>query len=227
MRLLIVEDDERAARQLADDLEELGHETLLAPDGRVALSYATDRKFDAVLLDVMLPHVDGVGVAKLLRDRKVDVPIIMLTALGDLEQRLAGLEAGADDYLIKPAAPLEIEARLKAIMRRASMTNDSGIMRAGDIEVNEVKHRAVRGGRLLKLPNLEFRLLCELIRNANSVVTRQMLYQAVWNYDFEPATNVVESYVRRLRAQLMQNGESDPIVTIRKVGYMLTDTKVR
>ena len=227
MRLLIVEDDERAARQLADDLEELGHETLLASDGRVALSYATDRKFDAVLLDVMLPHVDGVGVAKLLRDRKVDVPIIMLTALGDLEQRLAGLEAGADDYLIKPAAPLEIEARLKAIMRRASMTNDSGIMRAGDIEVNEVKHRAVRGGRLLKLPNLEFRLLCELIRNANSVVTRQMLYQAVWNYDFEPATNVVESYVRRLRAQLMQNGESDPIVTIRKVGYMLTDTKVR
>jgi len=227
MRLLIVEDDERAARQLADDLEELGHETLLASDGRVALSYATDRKFDAVLLDVMLPHVDGVGVAKLLRDRKVDVPIIMLTALGDLEQRLAGLEAGADDYLIKPAAPLEIEARLKAIMRRASMNNESGIMRAGDIEVNEVKHRAVRGGRLLKLPNLEFRLLCELIRNANSVVTRQMLYQAVWNYDFEPATNVVESYVRRLRAQLMQNGESDPIVTIRKVGYMLTDPKVR
>jgi two-component system OmpR family response regulator len=223
MRLLIVEDDERAARQLAADLEELGHETLLATDGRAALSFATDRKFDAVLLDVMLPHVDGVGVAKLLRDRKIDVPIIMLTALGDLEHRLAGLEAGADDYLIKPAAPLEIEARLKAIMRRATMSNDSGVMRAGDIEVNEVKHRAVRGERLLKLPNLEFRLLCELIRNANSVVTRQMLYQAVWNYDFEPATNVVESYVRRLRAQLMQNGESDPIVTIRKVGYMLTD----
>ena len=223
MRLLIVEDDARAARLLAADMAELGHECVVAADGRAALSLVTDGKFDAVLLDVMLPYVDGVAVAGLLRDRSIEVPIIMLTALGDLDQRLAGLGAGADDYLVKPAEPVEIEARLKAILRRASRANDSGIMSAGDIEVNEVKHRAVRAGRLLKLPNLEFRLLCELIRNLNSVVTRQMLYQNVWNYDFEPATNVVESYVRRLRAHLTQEGESDPILTIRGAGYMLTD----
>ena len=223
MRLLVVEDDARAAKQLVADLDELGHEALVAPDGRVALSLVTDGKFDAVLLDVMLPYVDGVGVAKRLRDQNLEMPIIMLTALGDLDQRLIGLEAGADDYLIKPAAPAEIDARLKAIFRRAARLNDSGVMRSGDIEVNEVKHRAVRAGRILQLRALDFRLLCELVRNANSVVTRQMLYQRVWNYDFEPTTNIVESSIRHLRAELNRPGERDPITTIRGVGYMLTD----
>jgi two-component system OmpR family response regulator len=223
MRLLVVEDDTRAAKQLVADLGELGHEAMVAQDGRAALALATDDKFDAILLDIMLPYVDGVAVARLLRDRDLDMPIIMLTALGDLDQRLAGLDAGADDYLIKPAAPLEIDARLKAIIRRAARSNDSGIMTAGDIEVNEVKYRATRAGRLLKLQKLEFRVLCELIRNANSVVTRQMLYQRVWNYDFEPSTNIAESYIRRLRGQLNLAGERDPIVTVRGVGYMLTD----
>ncbi len=223
MRLLVVEDDARAARQLVADLAELGHDALVAPDGRAALSHATDGKFDAVLLDVMLPHVDGVGVAKLLRERDIDVPIIILTVLGDLDQRLAGLEAGADDYLVKPAAPAEIDARLRAIIRRAARSNESGVMRAGDIEVNEIRHRAIRAGRLLKLQNLEFRILCELMRNANSVVTRQMLYQTIWNFDFEPATNVVDAHIRRIRLQLNLPGERDPIRTIRGVGYMLAD----
>ena len=223
MRLLVVEDDVRAAKQLVADLDELGHEALVAPDGRAALSAVTDDKFDAVLLDVMLPYVDGVGVARLLRERNLDMPIIMLTALGDLDQRLAGLEAGADDYLIKPAAPAEIDARLKAIFRRAARLNNSGVMSCGDIEINEVKHRAARAGRILKLRTLDFRLLCELVRNMNSAVTRQMLYQAVWGYDFEPTTNIVESSIRHLRAELNQPGERDPIITIRGVGYMLTD----
>jgi two-component system OmpR family response regulator len=223
MRLLIVEDDERAAMQLVADLEELGHEMQVAADGRAALQQAADGRFDGILLDVMLPYVEGVEVVRLLRDRKIDTPIIMLTALGDLDQRLAGLEAGADDYLIKPAEPAEIDARLRAILRRAERSNDSSIMRVGDIEVNEVKHRVTRAGRSIKLPHLEFQLLCELARNANSVVTRQMLYRNVWHYDFEPTTNVVESYIRRLRVQLNQAGERDPILTLRKVGYMLTD----
>lgn len=221
MRLLIVEDDARAAKQLIADVEELGHETALAADGRAALALATDGKFDAVLLDVMLPFVNGVDVTRLLRERRIGVPIIMLTALGDLDQRLAGLEAGADDYLVKPAAPAEIDARLKAILRRTAHAGDSGVMRAGAIEVNEVKFRATRGGRLLSLQKLEFLLLCELVRNADSVVTRQMLYQNVWHYDFEPTTNIVESYIRRLRGQLNAADETDPIVTLRGVGYML------
>ncbi|WCM28875.1 response regulator transcription factor [Sphingomonas sp. QA11] len=223
MRLLVVEDDPRAAKQLVADLEELGHEAVVAADGRAALAIATDGRFEAVLLDIMLPYVDGVEVAKLLRDRDIDVPIIMLTALADLEQRLIGLDAGADDYLVKPAAPAEIDARLRAIVRRAARTSDSGIMRVGDIEVNEVKYRATRAGRLLVLPKLEFQVLCELVRNANSIVTRQMFYQNVWKYDFEPTTNIIESYIRHLRLHLNQPGERDPIATIRGVGYMITD----
>ncbi|MET3827892.1 MULTISPECIES: response regulator transcription factor [Sphingomonas] len=223
MRLLVVEDDARTARLLVSDLADLGHDSVVAPDGRAALLQATADQFDAVLLDVMLPHVDGIGVARALRDRGVSVPIVMLTALGDLDQRLVGLDAGADDYLVKPAAPVEIEARIKAIQRRTARANDGGVMRAGDIEVNEVKHRAVRNGRVLTLPKLEFQMLCELIRNKNSVVTRQMFYRTVWDYDFEPATNIVESYIRRVRAQLCANGEADPITTIRGVGYMIVD----
>ncbi|WP_235364873.1 response regulator transcription factor [Sphingomonas sp. ERG5] len=223
MRLLVVEDDERAAKQLVADLAELGHDTIVAPDGRAALAIATDDKVDAILLDVMLPYVDGVAVARLLRERRIDMPIIMLTALGDLDQRLTGLDAGADDYLVKPAAAAEIDARLRAIVRRAARTGDSGIMSAGDIEVNEVKYRAIRAGRVLKLQKLEFQVLCELVRNANSVVTRQMLYQNVWKYDFEPTTNIAESYIRRLRAQINLPGERDPIQTIRGVGYRLSD----
>lgn len=223
MRLLVVEDDARAARMLVGDLADLGHDCIVAADGRAALLHATEDPFDAVLLDVMLPHVDGIAVARALRERGVSVPIIMLTALGDLDQRLIGLDAGADDYLVKPAAPVEIEARIKAILRRTVRASESGVMRAGDIEVNEVKHRAVRGNRVLSLPKLEFLMLCELIRNKNSVVTRQMFYKTVWDYDFEPATNIVESYIRRVRAQLCADGEPDPVATIRGVGYMLVD----
>lgn len=223
MRLLIVEDDAKAAKQLVCDLAEFGHDAVVASDGRAGVAAVTDQPFDAVLLDVMLPHIDGIAVAQLLRGRDIKVPIIMLSALGDLDQRLGGLDAGADDYLVKPAPPIEIDARLRAIIRRTADIDASGIMRIGDIEVNAVKHRAVRAGRLLKLPKLEFSLLCELMRNANSVVTKPMLYERVWNYDFEPRTNIAESYVRRLRAQLNADGERDPIQTVRGVGYMFED----
>lgn len=223
MRLLIVEDDAKAAKQLVADMAEFGHALSVATDGRAAVAMVTDQPFDAILLDVMLPHVDGVEVAQILRARNIAVPIIMLSALGDLDQRLTGLDAGADDYLVKPAPAIEIDARLRAIIRRTAVGDTSGILRIGDIEVNEVKHRALRAGRLVKLPKLEFSLLCELMRNANSVVTKPMLYEKVWHYDFEPRTNIAESYIRRLRAQLNEPGERDPIVTVRGVGYMFED----
>ncbi len=222
MRILVVEDDPRAAKQLTADLTELGHETITTADGRAALAIATDDRFDAILLDVMLPFVDGVGVATMLRERSVDTPILMLTALGDLDDRLAGLDAGADDYLVKPAAPAEIEARIRAILRRANRANDTAIMRLGELEVNEIKHRATRAGRLLILQNLEFKVLCELMRHAEGIVTRQMLYHSVWHFDFEPATNIVDAHISRIRTQLTQPGETEMIKTIRGVGYMLT-----
>lgn len=223
MRLLVVEADARAAQRLVADLAGFGHDAMIAADGRAALAMASDGQFDALLLDRLSPHVDGLEVARRLRERNIDVPIIILGALGEVEQRVAGLDAGADDYLVKPAAPVEIDARLRAIMRRAAGTGESGLMRIGDIAVNEVKHRATRAGRGLELRKLEFELLCELMRNANAVVSREALYRNVWKYDAIPATNIVESYIRRLRAQLNRPGEPDPIVTIRGVGYMITD----
>ncbi|OYY88623.1 MAG: DNA-binding response regulator [Sphingomonas sp. 28-66-16] len=223
MRLLIVEDDPRAARQLVADLAELGHDSEVAADGRAGIKLASAEKFDAILLDVMLPFVDGVGVAGLLRERGLDVPIIMLTALTALEERLSGLDAGADDYLVKPAAASEIDARLRAIIRRTARATGSGIIRVGDLEINELRHRVTRHDRVIVLQNMEFRLLAELARHAGNVVTRTMLYERVWKYDFEPATNVVESYIRRLRLQLNAAGERDLIKTIRGVGYMLTE----
>lgn len=222
MKVLIVEDDYRAAKLLVSALSEIGYETVVAEEGRVALALASAQSFDAVLLDIMLPLLDGISVARALRERGLNVPILMLTALGDLHERLAGLDAGADDYLVKPADPLEIDARIKAIKRRAERANETGVLRAGDIEVNEIKFRAVRGRRVLALPKLEFQVLCELVRNRNSVVTRAMFYSSVWGFDFEPTTNIVESYIRRVRVQLTLDGEEDPIVTVRGVGYMMT-----
>jgi two-component system OmpR family response regulator len=221
MQILVVEDDTRAADQLAADLRELNHDPVITLDGRTALAAATERKFDAILLDVMLPNVDGVAVARLLRDRNINIPIVMLSALGDLEQRIAGLDAGADDYLVKPAAPTEIDARLQAIIRRTSRADPSGVVRTGDIEINEVRHRVTRAGRTVVLPNIEFRVLCQLAKNMDGVVTRQMLYQNVWNYDFEPATKIIDTVIRRLRGFLNAPDEEDPIVTVRGIGYML------
>lgn len=227
MRLLIAEDDARAGRQLVADLRALGHDAVVAEDGRAALALATAETFDAVLLELMLPFVDGVALTRELRDRGLEVPIVLLSVHGELADRLAAFAAGADDYLVKPVAPLEIEARLKAIQRRARRSSEAGVMRAGDIAVNEVKYRALRGDRVLALPKLEFQMLCELIRNKNGVVTRGMFYRNVWGYAADPATNVVESYMRRLRAHLNAPGEPDPIATIRGVGYMLVDTPER
>jgi len=223
MRLLLVENDAREAKRLVAELGALGHDVMVVPDGRAALAIASDGQVDAVLLDRLALHVDGLEVAGRLRERGIDVPILMLSILGEVDQRVAGLDAGADDYLVKPAAAVEIDARLRAILRRAAKAGESGVMRIGDIAVNEVKHRATRAGRALALRKLEFELLCELIRNANSVVSREALYHNVWKYDAIPATNIVESYVRRLRGQLNRPGEPDPIVTIRGVGYMITD----
>ncbi|GHH17524.1 DNA-binding response regulator [Sphingomonas glacialis] len=223
MRLLIADDDARAPRQLASDLGALAHEVVIVGDGRTALARATQETFDAVLLELVLPYVGGVEITRTLRERGLDLPIVLLSVHGDLPDRLAGLDAGADDYLVKPIAAVEIEARLRAILRRATRSGGHGVMRAGDIEVNEIKYRAQRGGRVLALPKLEFQMLCELIRNKNAIVTRAMFYRNVWRYDGEPATNVVESYIRRLRGHLNAAGEPDPIETIRGVGYMLVD----
>jgi two-component system OmpR family response regulator len=225
MHLLVADSDARVAAALLADLVACGHQGVVAGDGRQALAMAVDGGFDAMLADAALRYVDGIALVALLRERGIDLPIILTSEIADPDQRIAGLDAGADDYLIKPVFAAEIAARLRAILRRSARGQDAGVLRAGDIEISEIKHRATRAGRPLALQNLEFRLLCELVRHTGTVVTREQLYRNVWHYDAVPATNIVESYIRRLRQRLNQPGERDPITTIRGIGYMLAPPK--
>ena len=179
-------------------------------------------RFDAVILDRMLPHLDGASVVRRLRDNGHRLPVLMLSALGQSDQKIDGLESGADDYVVKPTPAAELDARIKALVRARGWTDDGAeTLRAGDITISPGQFRAWRDGRPLDLAKLEFKLLTELARHAGSFLTRAMLLERVWGYDFEPATNIVDAQVRMLRRKLTADGADDPIVTKRGIGYML------
>ncbi|MEH3038205.1 MAG: response regulator transcription factor [Sphingomonas adhaesiva] len=222
MDLLIVEDDRDYAAALKAELTALSHDVTVATTGPEALTAVDARVFDAVVLDWMLPLLDGPTVVRRMRERGHRLPVLMLTALGLATEKVGGLDAGADDYVVKPAAAIEIDARLRALLRARGWTEGDGdTLRAGDLLVSPGQHRAWRGERALDLANLEFRLLAELARHAGSFVTRAMLIERVWGYDFEPTTNIVDVQIRALRRKLSVGDEADPIVTKRGVGYML------
>nr|ART40476.1 K109 [uncultured bacterium] len=222
--LLIVEDDAPLADLLAKQMAAFGHRATIVHDGREALVTVASQAFDIVILDRILPVVDGIAVLQRLREAGVTAPIVMLTALGQSISKVEGLNAGADDYLVKPVDPDELNARLHALARARRWDSDEGdTLRSGDIIVSPTKFRAWRAGKDLDLPNIEFKLLAEFVRNAGSVLTRPMLLERVWRYDFEPTTNIVEAYIRRLRIKLTAHGQDDPIVTMRGVGYMLRE----
>ncbi|WP_260597309.1 response regulator transcription factor [Sphingomonas endolithica] len=222
MRLLIIEDDQPLATLLARDLATLGHESVIIDNGRDAFALVARDRFDGIVVDrLLIGSMDGVSVIRWLRDAKVEMPIIMLTAYGMRDQKIEGLDAGADDYLVKPVDAAELDARFRAIMRRPTDTLQSGILRAGDIEVNVHMHRAWRAGRSIEVQKQEFKLLTELVRNAGGVMTRAMLIETVWGYDFDPKAKIVDSYVKRLRDALHIEGLPDPIETVRGVGYMI------
>lgn len=224
LSLLIVEDDAPLADLLARQMAEFGHRSVIAADGQAALAAIASSAFDVLILDRMLPILNGISVIESLRAGGVSIPTLMLTALGQTLEKVEGLQAGADDYLVKPADPVELNARLNALVRARRWTSDaSDTLHVGDITVSPTKYRAWRDGRDLDLPRTEFNLLLELARNAGSVLTRPMLLERVWRYDFEPATNIVDAYIRRLRLKLTQFGGDDPITTLRGVGYMLRD----
>lgn len=224
MDVLIVEDDRDYAAALQAELEALSHAVTVAASGPEALSALDRARFDAVVLDRMLPQLDGATVVRRLRERGHRLPVLMLSALGLATEKVGGLEAGADDYVVKPAPAIEIDARLRALIRARGWTEgDAQTLRAGDIVVSPGQHRAWRGERALDLAKLEFKLLAELVRHAGSFVTRAMLIERVWGYDFEPSTNIVEAQMRTLRRKLTAAGEDDPIATKRGVGYMLRD----
>lgn len=220
--LLLVEDDAAFATLLAEDLRGFDHRVTIAADGRLALEAIDRDQFDVVVMDRMMPRLDGVSVLERLRASERTLPVIMLSALGRSDEKIEGLEAGADDYLVKPVPAAELNARLHAVVRgRRWPAASSDTLRAGDIVVSPSRFRAWRADVPVELVNLELKLLAEFVRNAGSVMTRAMLIERVWGYDFEPDTNLVDVYVRRLRMKLTADGGDDPFSTVRGVGYML------
>lgn len=219
MRILVAEDDTDTAEFLAHGLADAGHGVRLVEDGTQALERLRTETFDVAVLDRMLPGLDGLTVVRQARTEGISTPTLMLTALGRIEDRVDGLEAGADDYLVKPFAMSELIARLNAISRRRQMGDTPTTLAAGAI-VMDLLHREIRiNGRLIALQPREFRLLEELIRNAGRTVTRAMLLESVWNFHFEPQTNLVETHMSHLRAKLAAGGAISVIETVRGAGY--------
>jgi two-component system OmpR family response regulator len=219
MRILVAEDDKDTAEFVARGLSELGHNVLRAADGPDALHFATTEALDLIVLDRMLPGIDGLTVVTRLRAADVQAPVLLLTALGRIEDRVQGLEAGADDYLVKPFAFSELAARVNALARRPRLNEAPVRLQVGTLQMDLLARRVWRGGELIALQPREFRLLEELMRNSDRAVTRTMLLERVWGFHFDPQTNIVETHVSRLRAKLNQGGAPDLIETIRGVGY--------
>ena len=221
MRVLIAEDDEEMARFVTRGLGELGYQTAIAPTGEDALHLATTDPFDLMILDRMLPGLDGLSVLRRLRAAAIATPVLLLTAMGQIEDRVEGLEAGADDYLVKPFAFSELAARLNALSRRAPAGQIETHFEVGSIRLDLLKRQVMRGGEPIPLQPREFRLLEELLRGADRVVTRTMLLERVWNFHFDPQTNIVETHMSRLRAKLNAGDWTDAIETVRGAGYRI------
>lgn len=224
MRILLVEDDAHTAAFICKGLREDGHVVDHAADGKQGLFLASTEPFDALVLDRMLPGLDGLTLLRTLRGAGNHVPILLLTALGDTDHRVEGLRAGADDYLVKPFAYAELSARLDGIVRRHhGAEREPTRLRVGELELDLLAREARREGRRIELQPREFRLLEYLMRHAGQVVTRTMLLEAVWDYHFDPQTNVIDVHISRLR-QKIDHGFSHPLLhTVRGAGYRLSE----
>jgi len=220
-RILVAEDDTETAEFITAGLQSLGMQTACATTGNDALSLSMTEQFSVIVLDRMLPGLDGVSVLRDLRAAKIRTPVLLLTALGRIDDRVEGLEAGADDYLVKPFAFSELAARLNALMRRIPEAEAVTRIEVGTTSIDLLKRQAYRCGQAIALQPREFRLLEELMRNAGRVVTRTMLLERVWNFHFDPQTNIVETHMSRLRAKLREVCADDAIETVRGVGYRM------
>jgi two-component system OmpR family response regulator len=221
MKLLIVEDDEETAAFLADGLKARGHESDWAADGRSGLQQASTGRYDVVILDRMLPELDGLGVVQGMRAASVSTPVLFLTHRSGIDERVDGLEAGGDDYLVKPFAFEELMARLSALARRPSLGGEPTALCVLDLEMDLIRRTVRRGGEAIELQPREFQLLEFLMRSEGRIVTRRMLLEKVWNFHFDPRTNIVETHISRLRAKV-DRGRAAPLIhTIRGAGYAL------
>lgn len=221
MKLLLVEDDRVAATHVRDALASSGWRTDIAGDGMEGLNAALNYDYDAIILDRLLPELDGLSVLKSLRAAGRKTPVIMLTAIGAIDDRVEGLRAGADDYLPKPFSLSELEARLEALVRRPTTTTQATLLRCGDLELDLLARRVRRAGQDLDLLPKEFALLEELMRAEGRVLSKAMLLERVWDFNFDPNSTVVETHLSRLRAKVDRPFERPLIHTIKNVGYVL------
>jgi two-component system, OmpR family, response regulator len=220
-RVLVIEDDAETARQLADFLAAGGYEIDVATDGDSGLRMALTGNYAVLTVDRLLPRIDGLEIIRQLRTEGIATPALILSALGEIDERVRGLRAGGDDYLSKPFASREMLARVDALARRSTAVVKEIMLRVGDLEIDLLARAARRGGRLIDLMPREFRLLEYLARNVNRVVSRAMLLQHVWDLHFDPMTNVIDVYVGRVRRKI-DNGQAYPLIhTVRGIGFCL------
>jgi len=223
-RILVVEDDPQLADYLLKGLREDGFTAEHAADGRDGLFLASDSRFDAIVMDRMLPGMDGLSVVRGLRAAGVETPVLFLSALSHIDERVKGLRAGGDDYLTKPFSYAELSARLDNLMRRAAPATAQTSLSCGELTVDLLTRRVRRGERLIELLPREYKLLEYLLRHRDRVVTRTMLLEEVWDYRFDPHTSVIDTHISRLRKKIEARGEAPILHTLRNVGYRLSDT---
>ena len=221
MRVLVIEDDAETGSYLRRGLREQGHVVDIATNGRDGLFMATSEAYDILIVDRMLPHLDGLSVVKTARATGLKTPVLFLTTMSGVGDRVEGLEAGADDYLVKPFAFAELSARINALARRPPMAQVETVLKVADLEMDLISREVRRAGLDIDLQPREFRLLEYLMRNAGRVVTRTMLLESVWDFHFDPKTNIVETHISRLRSKIDRGFDTGLIETVRGSGYIL------
>ncbi len=225
MHILLIEDDRNAATYLVKGLTENGHVVDHAADGEDGLHLALTQEYDVLVVDRMLPKRDGLSIIRMLRADNKNTPVLVLSALGEVDDRVEGLRAGGDDYLVKPYAFVELLARLDALIRRGGDINDMPTrLSIADLELDLFKHKVMRAGKIIRLQPRELRLLEFFMRHAGQVVTRTMLLEQVWDFHFDPQTNVIDTQISRLRAKIDKGFERPLLHTVRGVGYKLDET---
>jgi two-component system, OmpR family, response regulator len=220
-KILTIEDDPVTAREIVAELQAYGNEVECVSDGRTGLDHALHGNYDAITLDRMLPGLDGLAVVTELRRAGIDTPVLMISALSDVDARVRGLRAGGDDYLTKPFAPEEMAARIEVMLRHRRASVPETVLRVGDLQLDLIARTAQRDVTTLELLPIEFRLLEYLMRNAGQVLTRTMIFEAVWGYHFDPGTNVIDVHIGRLRRKVDTNGARSLIQTVRGCGYTI------
>jgi two-component system OmpR family response regulator len=224
MRILIIEDDSEAANYLVKAFREAGHNADFALDGVEGYDKARDETYDVLIVDRMLPKLDGLSLIGGLRVQKIETPALILSALGQVDDRVKGLRAGGDDYLTKPYAFSELLARVEVLARRKSSgAGEETLYKVGSLELDRLSHKLTRNGKEIVLQPREFRLLEYLMKHAGQVVTRTMLLENVWDYHFDPQTNVIDVHISRLRAKIDKGFDPPLLQTIRGAGYMIRD----